>query len=1178
MKNLMKPVGNWCPHIKKGLLIMRLSVFLILIAVFTSTASVYSQATRLTVKMENARLSEVFDAIEKQSEFYFFYNRDYFNDERIVSVDFEDKLVEEVLKELFKNEAIKYEIYDRNILLTISDAPLTTAQQEVMQQQRSVSGKVTDTSGQPLPGVTIVIKGTTQGTVTNADGKYSLTSIPDDATLVFSFVGMRTEEVVVGNQTNINVEMEEETIGIEEIIAVGYQSKQKKNMTGSVSTISSEQLRNRPTAKLTSVLSGTAPGLQVVRSNPGRIGRTNESLRIGGITSRADPGILVVIDGIPQEEGASEALNTLNPNDVESITVLKDAEAVIFGARASGGVLVITTKDGDKPRLVGSVSTSLRVPHIHPVKTNMLQSLEMLEEGWTNNGVTPLWGYPNVLKYIEDNNITFDDIKNNNFDHVVTGNAPFPDTPFLVFGHTDWFEQMYGTGTSKNYDISASGSSEKTNYYASMGIVDEGTMLKYGNNTSYTYYARLKYEYRHNDFIKVGANLGLRYQKLTEPTGYGNIQSLTDQRHTYDHPYTPEGRYMNWGGFQNPIGWAEEGGDNIIKYYDIKPQLYAEITPVRNLNIRGNFAKNASFRGSRSLLKSFQHYYWNESPSMVNVQPYQTSVNSQVMINNAFTGNFQATYSGEISEDHVIRVLMGISHEEFEQDITNAWKNDLVYDELFTLNLGDSEEQFNSDNQSQYAIRSAFGNISYSFAEKYILEGSMRYDGSSRFAEGYKWKPFLGGGAAWNVSNENFFSNLDPLLFSNLKLRVSWGQLGNQQSIGLYDFVSRLNINQSNLLLGDPTSVYRLQTATLSGFPSLTRTWEIAEKLNFGLDLEMLNNRLNSAVNYYITENKNMFYSEEFPSVLGTAPPSINGAHVQTKGWDFSLEWNDQVNNDFSYFARFGISDSKTKVISLSDSRIVRYGYNGFVEGYPVGTIFGYDFDGLVEDDADLERYKEEITAGVTTRVRVGDAKYKDLDGDGIIESAVYEVDENGDPLPDSGDLIELGDGERHYIYYLNLGFDWKGFDVSVLLNGVGKWNVWETNGSSHAYPWIQPLEHFYHNTWSPDRPNAKYPRLSVVGSDFNADRSANNYRISNAPYVQQNVPYLAITNIKLGYTLPETWSERLKTERLYLYANVADLGYIINKMPQSFSPEQPYNSNITPYPQIFSFGIDINF
>ena len=1159
---------------RKILIYMRNTLFLLFITAFNVFADdSYSQNAKVNLDMKEVPVAKVLSAIEEQSEFYFLFNAKLIDVNRNVTVKAENAKISDILSAVFKNDNVDYIVYGRQIILSPKNEIKGLAQL----QQFAVSGKVTSAStGEPLPGVTIVVKGTTIGTISDMDGHYFLSNVPPNATLVFSFVGMKTQEIVVGNQTNINVALVEEAIGIEEVVAVGYQTKQKSNLTGSVSIISSEQIENRPVARLTQVLPGLAPGLIVTRNNPGRIGTSDVGLRIGGITSRSNPDVLVVIDGVPQE--SSSVLNTINPGDIESVSVLKDAEAAIYGSRASGGVIVITTKRGKGAKLSASVSSSFMVPHIYRQTTNMFEMFELQEEGWKSTGVTPMFGYPYIFQYIRDNHITFNDVKNNDFKYVIHGNAPFPDCPYLVFGHTDWMKVMYGTAKTQNYNVSAQGSSEKTNYYASVGVVDEGSMLRYGNNSSRSYYMRLKYEYTHNNLIKIGANLALRYQNWVEPQDYGNIQWLAAVKFTFDHPYTPKGNYMNWGGYQNPIGWAEKGGDIKRAYYDLQPQLYAEITPSDNLNIRINIAKNANFTRARWLRKQFQHYYWDDTPSFPSIQPDETQVGAANSFNQNFDGNMQVIYKNTFNEKHHINILGGVSHEEFQYDNINAYRNNLVFSNLYTLNLGDSKEQFNNDSQSEYALNSAYGNIGYSYTDRYNIELTARYDGSSRFAEGYKWKPFFGAGASWIVTNERFIKNLNFKGLNNFKIRATWGQLGNQNSIGLYDFVSRINISQSNLLMGDPSAPVRLQVATLQGLPSYTRTWEMAEKSNIGFDVDMLNYRLNSTFNYFIADNKNMFYQEEFPAVLGTTPPTINGAHIKTHGWDFSLNWSDKIRDKFGYHITFGISDAKTKVISLSDSRIIRYGYNGFVEGYPVGTVFGLVFDGFIKDDNDLATYNNKYTAGITRRLRPGDAKYKDLDNDGILELRPYKTDANGKPTSDCGDLINLGDMERHYEYYSNIGFNWKGFDFEILLVGVGKWMAFDQNPANYAWPWVQPLKYIYGNTWRPDRTNAKYPRFYVVSTDFNAVVNTNNYYLSDAPYMRYNVPYLAIKNINFGYSLPQGITKRIRLEKIYIYCNIADFGYLINKMPKGYSPEQPFNSNLTPYPQNYSFGININF
>jgi len=1053
----------------------------------------------------------------------------------------------------------------------------------VQAQSLTVSGTVTSSSGERLTGVTIVEKNTTNGTITDIDGGYSIVISPD-AILQVSFIGFETLEIPVNNKSNIDIGLTEDMVGLEEVIAVGYQTKTKRNLTGSVATIDTKLLENRPTARVTDILSGTAPGFTVTRNDPGRIGTSDFDIRIGGLVSRGGTQPLVVIDGIPQEN--INALNQINANDIESMSILKDAEAAVYGSRAAGGVIVIQTKrGGEKPVVQFGYNRSVAKPNISRDITNMFEMLEMQKEGWENNNAS-FFGYPGLFQYIEDNQLTFDKVKNNDFKYVYGLDnpgtwAPFPDTPFLGFGHTDWMDKMYGNATSDTYDMSVSGSSKKLNYYVSAGIVNENSMLNYGNNESKTIFTRAKLEYNHNDRLKLGTNLSMRYQNWVEPTLYGAIRNQTATKFTWDHPYTPDGEYMNWGGMQSPIGMAEEGGDTQRKYYNMQAQFFVDYKLLDNLTIKANAVKGANYTNVRSIHKDFQHYYWDGSPSFTHLGGAPTQVEAHNALNENFSANITAKYTQSFMEHHIVRALIGYAHEEFAYDLTRAWRKNMLSTSLSTLNLGNSEDQFNNDVQWEEAVKSVFANVSYSFKNKYFLEGNYRNDGSSRFAPDYKWKDFYSVSGAWNVTEEGFIKNLNLNSLSNLKFRVSWGQLGNKGNIQKYDFVQQVSIAESNILLGAPGSTSRAQIASLSGFPAIDRTWEIAEKLNYGIDLDLFDYRLNVAANIFETDNNNIFYTEEFPSVLGATPPSINGARVKTNGWDLGIKWNDKLANGLSYNIGFGISDANTKVIELADSRNIGYGWNGYVEGYPVGTVFGFDYDGIIADEAELAAYQAEVERSpwaLTSQLIVGDVRYKDLDGDGRIEAAAYEEDENGNPTESSGDMISLGDTERHYNYFINGGLSFKGFDFSFVMDGVGQWTVYDQTGASLGFPWVQPLKHFYNNSWTPENQDRLYPRMSVISQNFSNHRNNNNYGLSNAEHVQRSVPYLALKNVQLGYTIPQNISDKLRLAKIYVYVNGSDLGYLINNVPKSYSPEQPYNAALTPYPRTFSAGVNINF
>ncbi len=1169
-------------YLKKLCLMMRLMTFVILVSVFVTQANtVSSQSTRITLELKNASLIEILEQVEQQLDIGFLLPSNLLKDDRNINLSVKDETIESTLKQILTPNGYNYEFVGKNVVIT------GKGDTQQANTSKDVKGKVIDSSGQSLPGVSIVIKGTTTGTITDFEGNYTLSGVSGKATLVFSFVGMVSQEVVVGNQNVINITLEEDAVSIEEVIAVGYQTKQKTNLTGSVSTVSAEQLENRPTPRLTDILDGLAPGLNITRTNAGKLGGGGVSIDIGGIASRSDAGVLVVIDGIPQI-GTNTPLNNVNPNDIESISVLKDAEAVIYGARASGGVLVITTKKGKEPKISGQVSATFKTPKYYARRANMYDYFHAMNDYYEEVGQGPISNWQKVFDFMIDNNITREDVLSNEGKYEITDGAQFgADTPYLRFGHTNWSETFYGSAITKNYNVTASGATDQVNYYVSAGIVDDEGMLRYGTNTQDTYFARLKMEYNHKDYLTIGANINLRHTKTEEPSEIDNAQFWAGIRATYDHPYTKEGRYMSmYTSWYNPIGLVEEGGDRELKSYDIQPQFYVDFKPFRNMIISGRVSQNLGIFNRKELFRSVNFYNGNEGWYDWSRRPEHNVYSTRRYTGNTTIANVQASYKVAVNDDHTIRSLVGASHEEFHQEWVDAWRRNLVSDRLHTLRLGDSEEQYNNDLAEQWALKSYYANLSYSYKDRYVVEGNMRYDGSSRFIEGQKWEDFYGAGISWNISNEPFFKSLNLRSIDFFKFRGTWGQMGNQVGgIGLYDFAPTITIANSSYIMGAPGSYYTIQRARSNGFPAVDRTWETAEKLNFGYDIEMLNNRLTSSFNYSVTNTRNMFYREEFPSVLGTSPPSINGAHVEVKGWDFTIKWQDQI-GELKYFASFNISDNKSMVKALADARIPAFGKPNpdwnqhFIEGFAPYTIFGFEYDGIIANEQELAEYYENVTAGISSKLRVGDVRYKDLDGDGVLERSLYKEDENGNPTADSGDAVDVGTETPHYFYNINLGASWKGFDFSILLTGIGQWYKWDQTPNQWSFPWRQPMDHYLGNTWTAENPDAFYPRYHSNSNAVGFDMVNNNYNtISNAPYLKQNVPYLAIRNVKIGYTLPKTWANKVKTDKLYLYVSGNDLGYIVNKMPgKSFSPSQPFETNLTPYPYSVSIGLDVNF
>jgi TonB-linked SusC/RagA family outer membrane protein len=518
---------------------------------------------------------------------------------------------------------------------------------------------------------------------------------------------------------------------------------------------------------------------------------------------------------------------------------------------------------------------------------------------------------------------------------------------------------------------------------------------------------------------------------------------------------------------------------------------------------------------------------------------------------------------------HEMDFLAGYSHEEEDYRSFSAQRNlGLISDQLPTFGLGSSSQQFNGESKTDQSLESVFSRFNYNYNEKYLLEADFRYDGSSKFAPGHKWESFYGLSGAWVVSKEKFMDAYNSAV-NFLKIRASWGQLGNDASIGLYDYIPQINIGGA-YPFGSSSSPILTQQATLAGLGSATRTWEKIDTKDIGLDIAFLDSRLSGTFDYYVKNDANMFYSKEFPQVLGVTPPSINGAHVRSWGWEAEADWKDHF-GPVKYSIGFNISNSVNKVVQLADSRIPAMGENAFVEGYPAYAYFGYKFAGLIQTKAELQQYTSAITSGIPQGLQQGDAMYKDLNDDGKLTPQVYELGKDGKPTSTSGDMIYLGDAGQHYLYNVNLSLNWKNFNFSALLQGVLKWLVFDGNRAFLADSWPQ-LSYFYHNTWTPSHPSARYPELTVQAAINN-----NNYAISDAPHMLYNNKYLRFKNIQLGYTVPSQLTEKYKIQNLQIYFSGTDV-YEFYNLPGVWDPEKPFNHFVSPFPRQYAFGVNLTF
>ncbi len=1124
---------------------MKLISLFILVGIIQAAAFTgYSQSAKITLELNNISVIEALTAIEDQSDYYFVYNKEFIDMDRKIDLKAENLRIGEILDNIFQTTNVEYEIRGRHIILSTL---------QTLQQTKTISGKVTDEDGLPLPGVTVLVKGTTIGTTTNSSGEYSLANVNSTNVIAFSFIGMVTQEITVGNQSVIDISLIADAIGIEEVVAVGYGTKSRETLTGSTFTVKSEQFQSKPQTEVVQSLQGAIPGLMVVRGD-GELGNENNFIQLRGVTSRSSPGVLIVIDGIPQREANANALNNINPQDIEDITVLKDAQAAIYGARAAGGVIIVTTKKGKKglPTISYDANFSWNKPSQTPISTDVKEHMIMASEAFANDGNNNHF-FVKTLEAVLDPSFDINNPK------VIPG--PFGDTPHIWLGHTDWADVLWGTAFMQSHNLSVSGSNEKSNYYVSVGLLDQGSMLQYGKNSNLRYFARMKYDFEVlEDLLTIGTNISLERQRIERPDNYGAMKATIDQAWTSMPLYNPEGNYYNFGGFAPPHAFAESSGDALNLQYRSRLQFNAKLTPVEGLVVEGQFSTNLDIDDYSWMRKIIQFYSWENNPTSKSTN--KNGAGSSYRKDVHQVANLYATYKRSFG-NHNTSITAGASHEEIDNRGFGASRNSLITNELSVLDLGDPEEQFTNEFKSQYAISSYFGRFSYDYQKKYMFDAQFRRDGSSRFHEDYRWGNFYGVSGAWVLAKEKFVEGLG--IFDNLKLRLSYGQLGNQNNVGRFDHFARIWVGGERPF-GDPLSPIKQQyAAEVAPLASKVRTWETVNMNNFAVDFAVLDARLSGSVDYFIKQTKDILISQEFPTTLGIAPPTVNGGEIETKGWELALNWQDKI-GDFEYYVRGVYTDDKNTVTSLEDAKVVGFGWNDYREGYSTGSWFGLEYGGLITDQAALDEYKK--ISGVPHNLRLGDAMWIDKDGDGVIERG--KLYKEGDP--DSGDLVYLGNSNIRHQFSLTLGGSWKGFDFSAMFQGVGTWNVENNDSPLGGNWWEQPWRYEYGKTWHPDRPNATWPAMTSNGGiDWW------NWSTSDAPYKMYNNAYVRLKNIQFGYTLPSRITKQFKVSKLRVYVSGSDL-WETHNLPKGFDPEKPFTFNFTPLARYFSTGLNVTF
>ena len=1101
---------------------MKLTIFLICITVLGGfAADSYAQTARLTLDAENATIKSILSKIESQSEFKFFYSSNV-DVEQTASVSQQNKKVFDILDDLFEGTGIKYEVYGRQIAL-LDKGETFTFPSETVAQQKAVSGKVTDDSGQPLPGVTVVIKGTTQGTVTNGDGEYSISNIPENAVLQFSFVGMRNQEVVVGSQTTININMAEDAIGLDEVVVVGFGTQKKADLTGAVSAVQGEDLVKRVDVTNTATaLQGLSPGL-TIQNFAGEPGREDIRVRVRGNGTLNNSNPLVLVDGIER------SLATVEPGDIQSLTILKDAaSSAIYGSRAANGVILITTKRGAVAGTTVSYSYNMGFQNVlgYPEAANKVDWLNLENEAMVNSGADPIHSQEHIK-------------------NVAAGTDPLK-YPFTVY--EDYLFNR--NAPQQRHNISLSSGGQNGRIFASVNYLNQDGVINRFNNTRLS--ARINSDLYITDKLTANFNLNYMNRKATGPghTGQQLVQAMLHMNRTINGKY-PDGTWELISGQWNAIAMMENG-ERVLDRDEIVSQVGLEYQILPSLSLKGDVTLKAYGQGESTFMNTLKGMRSYETGELVTVGGWFATNSLRESQDNTKEWSQRAylNYNKEFDK-HSVEAVAGYEGISNNFKRIEGYRQNFFNNDLRDLSSGASAAQTASGYRSEWGLQSFFGRVNYSFDSKYLFQANVRYDGSSRFADGKRWGLFPSFSAGWRVSQEGFL--IDNNVISNLRLRASWGQLGNQD-IGLWRYLNTYNLGQSYAF---NDAVVSGAAVTNAGNPNIT--WETTTMTNVGFDLGFFDNRMEVIAEYFWNLTEDILISLPIPPTIGVGAPTQNAAAVSNNGYEISAKYFSpkKTNGGFEYSLGINFSDVKNKIEDLKGTGpYFPDKFTVWQEGYSMTSLRGLKSPGsgqagLYLSQADFDKYP----AKLVPQVGIGDIIYEDLNGDGVISQAMN---------PD-GDQYIMGDEDPHYEFGISATANYKSFDFSMFWQGVlQKYHtldgaLMEGPNWGNFIPSIMARE-----TWHPTRnPEGTWPVVTY----------GNSWNLVEADFWLQDSKYLRLKNIQMGYTIRP--SKYISNLRVYISGE----NLLTFTPTELFDPETPRGrSQFFPHSKVFSAGVNITF
>lgn len=1097
-------------HFKEYFRIMRVSLFMLFVCIFQLMAT-NTEAQNAIMKLETNVISigQLINQIEKQTDYLVVFRNREIDTERTIRVQEKSGKVISYLKDAFEGTDISYEFTNKYILLSKKNH--SDAVNDNQQLNRKITGTVKDNNGEPVIGANVSVKGTTNGTITDVDGNFSLENISDNDIIVISYIGYTSQEIKAGKQTSLKIILKEDTQAIDEVVVVGFGTQKKVNLTGSIGTVKTDEvLKSRPVTNVQELLAGSVPGM-VVSKGSGAAG-SGASINIRGTSTIGNSsGVLVLIDGMPGN------IYTLNPNDIESVSVLKDAaSAAIYGSRAANGVVLVTTKTAkatERPTVEFSSNIGIQNPQFKLDFVGSEDFMRLYDQAMINDGKDAIYGEQGIQdlragKYVDNK----------------------------------WYKEIYKKNTIiNNTHLALSGKERSIAYRFSISNDYQDGNLPNNNYNRLIFKPDMRFQILKN----LEAHASLQYTQTNIKNPNGGTTGWQSQAARIS-PITPirnsDGSYAAGGAMGgNPIAGVNESGYSKERHKEMMAIFDVTYSPLKDWNIKGNIATYSHNTTTKNRVSTY--YLYDEEGNIAKTENRVSSLKETNTYNFRTQLQFTTDYSFKIASDHNFKVLAGYSQEYYKSDGFWASRDNMPFDNVDVLNTGSSNKQNGSadgdgnEYANDVAVQSWFGRLNYDYQGKYLFEASLRADGSSRFAKNHRWGVFPSFSAGWNLHRESFMIETNNWL-SELKIRASWGVLGDAEKVGYYP--------TAQILSYDP-KIYAFNDKLVGGAynniaVNQNITWEESKYTNIGLDFGLFDQRIKLSADYFINMRDNILYRPPVPSEFGLNAPYSNLLKMKNQGMDIMAGYQDG-NGDFHWGIDINLSYSKNKVLEMGDSE--RWIENNTVtylnDRYQLP--FGYEAIGLFQSEEEIANSPNQ------GNVLPGNIKYKDQNGDNIIDGEDRVVLNRKIPLN----------------FGMNLSFGYKDFDFS--LNMYGKLNTkkYLQGYEGWAFYLTDNARPMHLDAWSESNPDASYPRLTLTNTSNDYDSRYNSFWLRTADY-------LKIQNVQVGYTVPQSVLERVNIKYLRVYLSGQNLATITGY--DGFDPEGGWY----PLARTFSFGFNLQF